>query len=61
MKPRSLRSKLSWRYGLIISLILVGIGLVRYATIAYLRTLAGRLYGTFRTNLCAWKHITNSF
>ena len=35
MKPRSLRSKLSWRYGLIISLILVGIGLVRYASIAY--------------------------
>jgi len=35
VKPRSLRSKLSWRYGLIISLILVGIGLVRYASIAY--------------------------
>jgi heavy metal sensor kinase len=35
VKPRSLRSKLSWRYGLIISFILVGIGLVRYETVAY--------------------------
>ncbi len=35
MKLRSLRFKLSWNHALIISLVFVVIGLVRYATVAY--------------------------